>query len=165
MNNFVFSQDPLLFSSTMPPMNAYSQNDVDIKKQLDNVVNLYNQHLNQMQTPPHTPPQHDYIGELDEILRNLDPVILDNLNKNDEFVSLNTKIQQTIQAEIINNIKDKLNNDNDMINMVSRTKDIITEIKNIQEQEDRKSLSELNDYITNYSDMTFNEYKALKQKK
>ena len=38
-------------------------------------------------------------------------------------------------------------------------------MKTIQETEDRKSLSELNDYITNYSDMTFNEYKQFKLSK
>ena len=47
----------------------------------------------------------------------------------------------------------------------NRAKDIIREVKLTQEVEDRRSLNELNDYITNYSDMTFNEYKQLKAKK
>jgi hypothetical protein len=38
-------------------------------------------------------------------------------------------------------------------------------MKNAQEVEDRKSLSELNEYIMHYSDMTFNEYKQLKLSK
>ena len=35
MNNFVFSQDPLLYSTTVP---QYQPTDMDIKKQLDTVI-------------------------------------------------------------------------------------------------------------------------------
>ena len=62
-------------------------------------------------------------------------------------------------------VKSKLNTNPEVISKVSRAKEIIQEMKTIQESEDRKSLSELNDYITNYSDMTFNEYKQFKLSK
>ena len=55
--------------------------------------------------------------------------------------------------------------DSKIISKINRAKDIIKEVKLAQETEDRKSLSELNDYITNYSDMTFNEYKQFKLSK
>jgi hypothetical protein len=44
-------------------------------------------------------------------------------------------------------------------------KNIIKDVKEQQDNENRKSMNELNDYIKNYSDMTFNEYKQLKNSK
>jgi len=87
------------------------------------------------------------------------------LNADQEFIQINTWIQQTIQNEIMKSVKSKLNTNPEVISKVSRAKEIIQEMKTIQESEDRKSLSELNDYITNYSDMTFNEYKQFKLSK
>ena len=70
-----------------------------------------------------------------------------------------------IQSEIMRSVKHSLNTNPEVISKVSRAKDIIREAKIAQDAEDRKSLSELNDYITNYSDMTFNEYKQFKLSK
>lgn len=161
MNNFVFSQDPLLYSTTIPP---HQPTDMDIKRQLDTIMTQY-QAL--QQKPPQTPePQtEDHIGALDNMVKGLDQTILEMLNTDQEFVQINAWIQQAIQIEIMKSIKSKLNTNPEVINKVNRAKEIIQEMKSHQESEDRKSLSELNDYITNYSDMTFNEYKQLKMSK
>lgn len=161
MNNFVFSQDPLLYTTTIP---QHQPTDMDIKKQLDTIMTQY-QAL--QQKPPQAPePQiEDHIGGLDDMVRSLDPVIIENLNADQEFIQLNGWIQQAIQIEIMKSVKSRLNSDPEVISKVKRAKEIIREIKTIQENEDRKSLSELNDYIQNYSDMTFNEYKQFKQSK
>lgn len=164
MNNFVFSQDPLLYSNPMPQQ--YTQpNDVDIKRQLDTVMAQY-QALQQKQPP--TQPEHnieDHLGILDEMVRTADPAIVESLNANPEFIQINSWIQQAIQVEIMKSVKNSLNSNPEVISKVNRAKDIIKELKISQEAEDRKSLNELNDYITNYSDMTFNEYKQLKLSK
>lgn len=161
MNNFVFSQDPLLYSTTIP---QHQPTDMDIKRQLDTIMTQY-QAL--QQKPPQTPePQtEDHIGALDNMVKGLDQTILEMLNTDPEFVQINAWIQQAIQIEIMKSIKSKLNTNPEVINKVNRAKEIIQEMKSHQESEDRKSLSELNDYITNYSDMTFNEYKQLKMSK
>ena len=70
-----------------------------------------------------------------------------------------------IQTEIMKSVKHSLNTNPEVISKINRAKDIIKEVKINQEAEDRKSLNELNDYITNYSDMTFNEYKQFKLSK
>jgi hypothetical protein len=70
-----------------------------------------------------------------------------------------------IQTEIMKSVKHSLNTNPEVISKISRAKDIIREVKINQETEDRRSLNELNDYITNYSDMTFNEYKQFKLSK
>lgn len=162
MNNFVFSQDPLLYSTTIPQQAHMSE--ADIKRQLDSVVAQY-QALQQQKPPQPEQVTEDHIGALDNLVRGLDQSIVESLNNNQEFIQINTWIQQAIQAEIMKNVKIKLNTNPEVLSKVNRAKEIIQEAKNAQEAEDRKSLSELNDYITNYSDMTFNEYKQLKYSK
>lgn len=164
MNNFVFSQDPILYSSTIPQIN---HDPVELKKQLDVVMSQYQQ-LQQLKTEtPHPPStnQIDHLGELDDILASLDEADLLLLNQNTEFIQLNSFIQQSIQAEIINTVKSKINGDSVKVDKINRLKDIIYSVKKERELEQRKSISELNDYIQNYPDMTFNEYKKIKQMK
>lgn len=161
MNNFVFSQDPLLYSTTIPPAR---QSDVDIKRQLDTIMSQYQQ---LQQVPPKAPePQvEDHLGSLDEMVKTMDPSLLEVLNTNQEFLQLNGWIQQAIQQEIMKSVKNRLNSNPELVTKITRAKEIIRDLKIAQENEDRKSLSELNDYITNYSDMTFNEYKQFKLSK
>lgn len=161
MNNFVFSQDPLLFNQTVP---SHQPTDLDIKRQLDTVMAQY-QALQQQKPPQQPETIEDHIGSLDNIVKNLDTVLLESLNTDPEFIQLNAWIQQAIQSEIMRSIKPRLNSNPEVVNKINRAKDIIQELKSAQEAEDRKSMSELNDYITNYSDMTFNEYKQLKLSK
>jgi hypothetical protein len=163
MNNFVFSQDPLLYSSNIHQFNP--QNDTDIKRQLDTMLAQY-QALQQKQPPTQPEPQvEDHIGILDDLVKNSDPAIIEVLNTNAEFIQINNWIQQMIQTEIMKSVKHSLNTNPEVISKISRAKDIIREVKINQETEDRRSLNELNDYITNYSDMTFNEYKQFKLSK
>lgn len=164
MNNFVFSQDPILYSSTIP---QYQQDPMEIKKQLDIVMAQYQnlQQNQQNQQRPTLPPEQpiDYLGELDEMISSLDEESTNILNRDPEFIQLNTQIQQAIQIEIINSIKWKINSDKDRIGKINRLKEIISDVKKSKDIEQRKNLTELNDYIQNYSDMTFNEYKKIKQ--
>lgn len=161
MNNFVFSQDPLLYSTHMSPPSQ----DIDLKRQLDTVMAQY-QALQQQKPPQPPEPQiEDYLGSLDELVKNMDQTSMESLNSNIEFAQINTWIQQMIQQEIMKGVKAKLNSNPEVVSKINRAKDIIREIKIAQENEDRKSLNELNDYITNYSDMTFNEYKQFKLSK
>lgn len=157
MNNFVFSQDPILYNSTIP---QYQQDPGEIKKQLDVVMAQYQQ----LQQSKAEPVHHgvDYLGELDNILMNLDENDLHILNQDSEFVELNTNIQHIIQTEMINSIKWKINSNPEISTKVTRLKTIISNFKKEREVEERRSMNELNDYIQNYSDMTFNEYKKIK---
>lgn len=159
MNNFVFGQDPLLYSTTLP---QYQPQDVDIKKQLDTVMAQYQMMQQKQQSEPSI---EDHIGNLDNMVKNLDPAVTTILESDAEFIQINAWIQQMIQNEIMKSVKMKLNTNQDVIMKVNRAKELVQQAKNIQDNEDRKSLNELNDYITNYSDMTFNEYKQLKAMK
>lgn len=162
MNNFVFSQDPILYNPTIPQTTP--QNEADIKRQLDSIMVQY-QALQQKQNQQ--PPQEkmqDYLGELDDIIKNTDPEILEALSEDAEFVQLNNSIQQDIQAAIMKEVKWKINSNQESVKTINRIKEIITAFKQEKDNEDKRNMSELTDYIKNYSDMTFNEYKRLKNK-
>lgn len=165
MNNFVFSQDPILYSSTIPQT---PQNESDIKRQLDTIMAQYQalQQKQQQPIPPSPSPTQpvDYLGELDDLLKNTDPDILNILSENVEFNQLNNKIQQDIQVAIMKEVKWKINSNQESVKTINRIKEIIDSTKQERDSEDKKNMSELTDYIKNYSDMTFNEYKRLKNK-
>lgn len=158
MNNFVFGSDPLLYSTTIPRQDYMSE--PDIKRQLDSVMQQYQQLQQSKQSE--TPSQKDWIGEFDNILKELDPSVAESIANDQEFAQLNAAIQQDIQAEIMSTIKWRLNNKSDVTQRIKRAIDIVTYYQQNKVNEDKKNISELNDYIQNYSDMTFNEYKKMK---
>ena len=161
MNNFVFSQDPILYNPTIP---QYQADPVEIKKQLDVVMAQYQQlqQARDRSQPSTPPPTTDYLGELDTLLSGLDESDLQILNEDSEFIELNNNIQKLIQTEIMNSIKWKVNSHPDISQNVSRLKTIVTNIKKERDNIQKRNMNELNDYIQNYSDMTFNEYKKIK---
>jgi hypothetical protein len=65
---------------------------------------------------------------------------------------------------IMKEVKWKINSNQESVKTINRIKEIINTFKQEKDNEDRKNMSELTDYIKNYSDMTFNEYKRLKNK-
>jgi vacuolar-type H+-ATPase catalytic subunit A/Vma1 len=134
----------------------------DIRRQLDSVMQQYQQLQQSKQTEP---PQKDWIGEFDRTLKNLDPVVAETLMTDEEFVQLNNIVQQDIQTEIMSSIKWKINGRQDTVQRVQRMMDIIESHNRVKEQEDKKNIADIADYIQNYSDMTFNEYKKLKEHK
>ena len=165
MNNFVFSQDPILYNPTIPQTTP--QNEADIKRQLDSIMVQYQALQQKQNQQPPTPPIEktpDYLGELDDILKNIDPGIMEALSEDAEFVQLNNSIQQDIQIAIMKEVKWKINSNQESVKTINRIKEIINTFKQEKDNEDRKNMSELTDYIKNYSDMTFNEYKRLKNK-
>lgn len=159
MNNFVFGADPLLYSNMMPRNSEYSE--PDIKRQLDSVMQQYQQLQQSKQNEP--APTKDWLGEFDKTLKTLDPEIAEALSNDQEFIQLNAIIQQDIQNEIMQSIKWKLNSKQDTVHRVKRLTEIIENYNRNKVNEDKKNLAEISDYIQNYSDMTFNDYKKLKE--
>lgn len=159
MNNFVFgSADPLLYGNTMPRNDYISE--PDIKRQLDAVMQQYQQ-LQQSKT--NDKPQKDWIGDFDNTLKTLDTDVAEALNTDQEFIQLNALVQNDIQNEILTNIKWKLNGKQDTVARVKRMMEIIENYNRNKANEDKKQMAEITDYLQNYSDMTFNEYKKLKE--
>lgn len=162
MNNFVFgSADPLLYNNIVPKGQDTYMQDADIKRQLDNVM----QHYQQLQQSKSDAPTRDWIGDFDKTLKSLDSEVASLLMEDQEFTQLNAIVQQDIQNEIMYSIKWKLNSKQDTVQRVKRMMDIIENYNKEKVNEDKKNIAELTDYIQNYSDMTFNEYKKMKSNK
>lgn len=159
MNNFVFSQDPLLYASLTNRQNP--QAEYDMKRQLDEAMAQY-QALSQTQPIQQKQQQKDYLGEIDEIVRGLDSDTLTMLNADVEYLKINEDLQKMMQEEMMRSIKWKINSNQDAINKMERMKELIQNVKKVKDDENRKVMADINDYITNYSDLTFDEYKQLK---
>jgi hypothetical protein len=56
----------------------------------------------------------------------------------------------------------KINSNPDAVQKIERLKTIINSMSKEKEAEEKRNMAELNDYIKNYSSLTFDEYKRLK---
>lgn len=159
MNNFVFSQDPLLYASLTNRQNP--QTEYDMRRQLDEAMAQY-QAMAQQPNIQSKPQQKDYLGEIDDIVRGLDVDTITMLNADVEYVKINDELQRMMQEEMMRSIKWKINSNPDAVTKMERMKELIQNVKKVKDEENRKVMADINDYITNFSDLTFDEYKQLK---
>ena len=138
------------------------QNDFEMKKQLDDAIKQY-QFLSQ-NVPLNNQVQNskDYLGELDDLIRGLDEDITLVLSSDIEYLKINEEIQKMIQEEMMKSVKWKINSNPDAVNKMERIKELISVAQKNKSDEDRKNMADINEYIKNYSDLTFEEYKQLK---
>ena len=159
MNNFVFSQDPLLYTSLMARQNP--QNEAEIRQQLNEALIQY-QTLNQPPQQPQTQPDKDYLGEIDKMLGELDEDVALTLSADAEYLKLQDDLQKMIQEEMLKSIRWKINSNPKAISKMDRIKELIAVAKKNKTDEDRRIMADINDYVKNYADLTFEEYKQLK---
>lgn len=161
MNNFVFSQDPLLYQNLSSPLSRPGQGEYDMKQQLDNAIAQY-QSMQQSFNGKQSPQGKDHLGELDELMKELDDSVAEKLKTNQEFVTLNAQVQEMIQAEIMRSVKWKINSNPDAIAKIDSLKGMIKTATKEQTAEEKRNMLELNDYLNNYSSMSFDDYKRIK---
>lgn len=167
MNNFVFSgNDPLLYNTMASNVQRQMPPDMDVRQQLDNALAQYQQAQQNLlaKQPPQQPEKErkDYLGELDEMVKELDEEVMGRLQGNEEFITLNAEIQQMIQNEIMKSVRWKINSNPEAISKIETLKKTIKTAQKEQQAEEKRSMMELNDYITNYSSMSFDDYKRIK---
>jgi DNA repair exonuclease SbcCD nuclease subunit len=167
MNNFVFSgSDPLLYNTMASNVQRQMPPEMDVRQQLDNALAQYQQAQQNLlaKQPPQQPEkeQKDYLGELDEMVKELDEEVMGRLQVNEEFITLNAEIQQMIQNEIMKSVRWKINSNPEAISKIETLKKTIKTAQKEQQAEEKRSMMELNDYITNYSSMSFDDYKRIK---
>lgn len=161
-NNFFLSQDPLLFQNPYSqPLHNTAVDDGQLRQQLNDAYMRYKD-AQERTTKQQT--YDDYIGELDLAMKNAPEDVVKALNGNDEYISLNAQLQGMVQKEIMTSIKWRLNSNPSVVRIVQRQKELIDETNREIAEEEKRNMNELNDYMKNYSDMTFNEYKQVKQK-
>lgn len=165
MNNFVFSsQDPLLYTSLMARQNP--QNEAELRQQLNEALIQY-QSINQPPQPQQTQmlSEKDYLGEIDKMVSELDEDVILSLTADAEYLKLQDDLQKMIQEEMLRSIRWKINSNPKAISKMERLKELIVIAKKNKTDEDRKIMADINDYVKNYSDLTFEEYKQLKYTK
>ena len=149
MNNIFLPNDPLLFNS---PNTQMLQQEFQQKME-----QKYNDYLmRNMQSVP------DKLSELDNKMKSLDTEVSEQLKEDVEFNDLHQTLQATIQTELMLLIKQRLNTNPDTLKNIERQLVIIKNIESKVNEKERKNISELNDYLKNYSNMTFDDYKKLK---
>lgn len=97
----------------------------------------------------------DYYSLLQKEIESLNEIERNEITSYTPYIQANNELSNIIQLELINLIKRQLNNNPDVI------KSVIESIK-LFKNEKNKELSDFNDYIKNFSDLTYNEYKKLK---
>lgn len=161
-NNFFLSQDPLLFQSPYSqPLHNMPADDGQLRQQLNDA---YLRYKDAQERTSKQQAYDDYIGELDLAMKNASEDAVKALNENEEYLSLNAQLQEMVQKEIMTSIKWRLNSNPSVVRIVQRQKELIDETNREIAEEEKRNMNELNDYMKNYSDMTFNEYKQVKQK-
>lgn len=161
MNNFGFNQDPLLFQSIIPKQTQSFQENNDLRQQYDAVITQYQA----LQQKIPQAPTKDYLGELDTMTREMDPDIVEKLSQDADYTRINAELQYLIQEEMLKSVRWKINNNPEAVSRIDKMKDIINAAKKEKNDENNRNMMELNDYIKNFSDLTFDEYKRLKNNK
>jgi hypothetical protein len=119
--------------------------------------------MNQPPQPQSQPQvEKDYLGEVDKMVSELDEDIVLVLSADAEYLKLQDDLQKMIQEEMMRSIRWKINSNPKAISKMDRLKELIIAAKKNKSDEDRRIMADINDYVKNYSDLTFEEYKQLK---
>ena len=104
----------------------------------------------------------DNIGELDKLLKDLSPAVLSKISTNERFNKLNSEFQANVQQELLALVRAKLNSNPSVVDNIKEQMEIIEKAKRDVESEKEESINEMNDYMKNYSHLTFDDYKKMK---
>lgn len=97
----------------------------------------------------------DFYALLQKEMEGLSEVEIAELSKFQPYVEANTKLGVLVQSELLNLVKRQINANPEII------KGVIESVKEYK-KERNKEINDFQDYIKNYSDITYKEYKELK---
>lgn len=161
MSVFYHNDDPLLRQS---PVTFFQNNGNNTPNNVnDTYAQLYKQQLMmEMQQQHQNMTPKDWLGDLDNMMKGLDKETVELLNNNDDFTILNTQLQAVIQNELMLLVKYKINANEGAIDNIKKQMDIMRNMSNRVKEQEKQNFNELNDYMKNYSHLTFDEYRKLK---
>lgn len=99
--------------------------------------------------------QTDTVEKLTKELQSLSPNEMTEITSYTPYIEANNQLNNLVQVELLNLIKRQLNANPDVLNMV------IESIKSFK-KEKTKEIEDFQEYIKNYSDITYKEFKELK---
>lgn len=161
-NNFFLTQDPLLYQN--PYSRQYQTAPADDGQLRQQLNDAYLRYREAQEKTMNQPAVNDYIGDLDKSMKGLSEDAVKVLENDDEYVSLNARLQGIVQAEIMSSIKWKINSNQAAVKIIQRQQEIVENVTRKVQEEEKRNMTELNDYMKNYSNMTFDEYKQTKAK-
>lgn len=97
----------------------------------------------------------DFYAILQKEMEGLNEIEINELSKFQPYVEANTKLGVLVQSELLNLVKRQINAQPEVI------KNVIESVKQYK-KERNKEMNDFQDYIKNYSDITYKEYKELK---
>ena len=143
MNIFCHNEDPLLYQRSQSSFYQDGQNPQNVNEMY---AQLYKQQiLKEVQQQQGQTQQKDWVGELDKMMKGLDETIIEKLNSNNEFVTLNAQLQSIIQNEIMSLVKFKINNMPNATDNIRKQMEIIDTTNNQIKQIEKQNLAEIND--------------------
>lgn len=97
----------------------------------------------------------DFYALLQKEMEGLSEVEIAELSKFQPYVEANNKLGILVQTELLNLVRRQINAQPEVI------KNVIESVKEYKKERD-KEMNDFQDYIKNYSDITYKEYKELK---
>lgn len=155
MSVFYHNDDPLLHQ-TMFQTSSMNQNNLS-----DAYAQMYKQQL-MMEMQQQQQLSRDWVGDLDKAMKELDSTTIEMLNNDIDFSTLNIQLQALIQHELMNLVKVKINSNNGAIDNIKKQMEIMKSTSQKVKDEEKQNFNELNDYMKNYSHLTFDEYRKIK---
>ena len=100
----------------------------------------------------------DHYSKLEQELQSLTDIELNELLKFKPYLDANNTLNMLVQQELLNLVRAKINSNPDVIN------NCINTIKQFKQEKSKETL-EFQDYIKNYSELSYKEYLELKNGK
>lgn len=97
----------------------------------------------------------DFYAILQKEMEGLSEVEIAELSKFKPYIEANNKLGILVQVELLNLVKRQINANPEVI------KNVIESVKAYKKERD-KEMNDFQDYIKNFSDITYKEYKQLK---
>ena len=161
MSVFYHNDDPLLHQ-TMFQTSMFNQqtNPTNLS---DAYAQMYKQQLMmEMQQQQQQPLVRDWVGDLDKAMKELDSTTVELLNSDSDFSTLNVQLQSLINMELMDLVKIKINTNEKAVDNIKKQMDIMKNTTQKVKDEEKQNFNDLNDYLKNYSHLTFDEYRKIK---
>ena len=161
MSVFYHNDDPLLHQ-TMFQTSMFTQqaNPTNLS---DAYAQMYKQQLMmEMQQQQQQPLVRDWVGDLDKAMKELDSTTVELLNSDSDFSTLNVQLQSLIHMELMDLVKIKINTNEKAVDNIKKQMDIMKNTTQKVKDEEKQNFNDLNDYLKNYSHLTFDEYRKIK---
>ena len=151
-----FATDPILGGQqsqqdTLSQMNEWAQKFAELQKQKGN----FNMQPQQSKTPTW--------DEIDKIMDSLTDTQKNYLNQNQDFVESYQDVANILQREELRIIRPLVEQTKDGKEALDKHLSLIKKLKKNAMQAEEEKTALWNEYMTNYSDMTFKDFMAMKK--